>query len=89
MLDVYRLLATRVGTPDALDLAQDLADWHDAMVRHERSQAALGANCAGAEDCPHFEARDLWRRARQVFGNAADELAFLRSSAGDQLAGTT
>ncbi|MCC7042868.1 MAG: hypothetical protein IT183_03345 [Acidobacteria bacterium] len=87
MLDVYRLLASRVGSPDALDLAHDLADWHDAMVRHERSQAALGASCAGVEDCPHFEARDLWRRARLVFGAAADELTFLRASARDQLAG--
>ncbi len=87
MLHVYRLLASRVGTPDALDLAHDLTDWHDAMVRHERSQAAIGASCAGADDCPHAEALDLWRRARQVFGPAAEELAFLRASAGP-LAGT-
>lgn len=85
MLHVYRLLASRAGTPDALDLSHELVDWHDAMVRHERSQAALGDTCAGVEDCPHVEARDLWRRARQVFGTAADELGFLRSSAGDTL----
>jgi hypothetical protein len=87
MLDVYRLLASRVGTPDALDLAHDLADWHDAMVRHERLQTALGATCAAVEDCPHAEARDLWRRARAAFGAGADELTFLRASARDQLAG--
>jgi hypothetical protein len=87
MLHVYRLLASSVGTADALDLAHDLADWHDAMVRHERSQAALGTSCTAVDDCPHVEARDLWRRARQVFGTAADELAFLRASAGGQLAG--
>jgi hypothetical protein len=86
MLDVYRLLASRVGTPDALDFAHDVADWHDAMVRHQRSQAALGASCAGVEDCPHLEALDLWRRARAVFGSAADELRFLRASARDQSA---
>lgn len=86
MLHVYRLLASTVGTADALDLAHDLADWHDAMVRHQRFQAALGASCAAVDDCPHAEARDLWRRARQVFGKAADELAFLRTSAGRQLA---
>jgi hypothetical protein len=89
MLDVYRLLATRVGTPDALDLAHDLADWHDTMVRHERTQAALGDSCAGTEDCPHFDARDLWRRARQVFGPDADELAFLRMSAEHGQTGAT
>ncbi len=84
MLDVYRLLASRVGTPDALNFAHDVADWHDAMVRHQRSQAAQGARCAGVEDCPHQEARDLWSRARAVFGAAADELTFLRASARDQ-----
>jgi hypothetical protein len=86
MLDVYRLLASRVGTPDALDLAHDLADWHDAMVRHERLQSALGASCPAIEDCPHAEARDLWRRARALFGAGADDLTFLRMSARQPLA---
>ena len=83
MLHVYRLLASRVGSLDAQELAHDLADWHDAMVRHERSQTALGVACAAADECPHTEAPDLWRRARRLFGAGADDLVFLRASAGD------
>lgn len=82
MLHVYRLLAGRIGTSDALDLAEDLAAWHDTMVLHERAQSALGGRCSTADDCPHTEARDLWRRARQTFGTDADRLTFLRASAG-------
>lgn len=82
MLQVYRRMASRVGTPDALELAQELADWHDAMVRHERSQAALGETCDAADECPHVDAMDLWRRAQRLFGADAEELAFLRASAG-------
>ncbi len=81
MLHVYRLLAGRIGTSDALDLAQDLASWHDTMVLHERTQSALGTRCSSADDCPHTEARDLWHRARQIFGSDADRLTFLRASA--------
>lgn len=81
MLDVYRLLANRVGTGDADELAHELRQWHDDMVRHERSLTATGRTCVDAEECPHFDAADLWRRARQVFGREADTLVFLRESA--------
>ena len=81
MLDVYRLLAGRAGTPDALELAQELTDWHDTMVRHERVQTARGTVCV-SDGCPHAEARDLWRRALSILGPAAEELKFLRGSAG-------
>lgn len=81
MLDVYRLLANRVGTSDADELAHDLRQWHDVMVRHERLLAVTGGVCAAADDCPHIDAADLWRRARQVFGDDADTLTFLRTSA--------
>jgi hypothetical protein len=82
MLHVYRLLAGRIGTADAIELAQDLAAWHDTMVLHERAQTALGAQCSSADDCPHTEARDLWSRARKTFGPDAERLTFLRTSAG-------
>lgn len=81
MLDVYRLLANRVGTNDADDLAQDLRKWHDAMVRHERVLVGTGRVCAATDECPHLDAADLWTRARQVFGGDADTLTFLRASA--------
>jgi hypothetical protein len=33
------------------------------------------------EDCPHAEARGLWREAGPVFGERSSELTFLRSRA--------
>lgn len=81
MLDVYRLLANRIGTRDAEELAHELRRWHDAMVRHERLLTATNKVCAAADDCPHLEAADLWKRACQAFGDAADTLTFLRTSA--------
>lgn len=79
MLDVYRVLANRVGGADAEELAQELSRWHDAMVLHER----LATSCADDDDdCPHTEARELWRAARQLFGDEADNLVFLRTAAG-------
>ena len=85
MVDVYRHLANRIRTPDALDLAHDLTNWHDAMVRHVRvvgGQDAADGACGGADDdCPHTEAPDLWTRAQQVFGESAETLTFLRTTA--------
>lgn len=81
MLDVYRLLARRVGTGTADELADELKTWHDAMVRHQRLLAATDGTCADAEECPHLDAADLWVRAQVIFGAEADTLTFLRSSA--------
>lgn len=81
MLDVYRLLARRVGTGTADELADELKAWHDAMVRHERVLAATEGTCVDVEECPHLDATDLWARARVVFGAEADTLTFLRSRA--------
>jgi hypothetical protein len=84
MLYVYRQLAHTTGTTDAADLARELITWHDAMVRHTRATSAPGAttrSCAETEDCPHVEARDLWRRAQQVFGVESESLTFLAASA--------
>ena len=81
MLDVYRLLANRVGTNAAEELARELSKWHDAMVRHERVLAAVGRACLGTDECPHAEAADLWMRVQQIFGEHAAELTFLRTSA--------
>jgi hypothetical protein len=82
MLHVYRHLANRAGTNDAVSLAHDLSRWHDQMVRHERSARALGfEGCDGEDDCPHQQARNLWRQAQQVFGADAEALAYLSASA--------
>ncbi|MGE0464393.1 MAG: hypothetical protein AB7Q16_23745 [Vicinamibacterales bacterium] len=82
MLHVYRHLANRVGTNDALSLAHDLSRWHDQMVRHERTIKALGfSGCDGEDDCPHAQARELWRQAQDVFGSEAEALAYLSASA--------
>jgi hypothetical protein len=78
MVDVYRLLARRVGTDLADELANELREWHDAMVRHER---LAGAGCDRDDECPHVEAVELWARARKVFGREATSLRYLQQSA--------
>jgi hypothetical protein len=84
MLDVYRRVAHRVGSSESLALAQELTTWHNAMVSHQRTLARLGlpANaCAQKDDCAHGLARELWRQAREVFGEHANDLTFLRQCA--------
>jgi len=76
----YKSLAYRVGSADALELAERLETWHDAMVSHERAQRRLNSRSCPA-DCPHTEVADLWREAQRVYGRAADELVFLRTRA--------
>jgi hypothetical protein len=84
MLDVYRQVACRIGTQDALALAQELRAWHDAMVSHQRTLARLGSppqTCADWDECAHGLARELWKQATVVLGEHADELTFLRDCA--------
>ena len=86
MVDVYRQVGYRVGTNEAMALAQALRSWHDAMVAHQRTLARLGfaANaCHDWEECAHGLARDLWKQAISVFGTDAEGLTFLRECAGD------
>jgi hypothetical protein len=86
----YRQIANQIGTPEAQDLAEKLASWHDAMVTHERRLKKLGAaeaGCGPQDYCPHAEAGDLWRKATIVFGAAAQDLVFLRSRAGSAVDG--
>jgi hypothetical protein len=73
-MNIYRMIGSRLGTPDALDLAERLSAWHDAMVAHERFR---GRGCD--EECPHADAGALWREATQTFGDRAGELGFLKS----------
>lgn len=75
-MNLYRMMGNTVGTPEALELAERLASWHDAMVAHERSAPSRSA-CD--EDCPHEEARVFWEEAQLTFGERASELVFLRS----------
>jgi hypothetical protein len=77
----YRRIATQVGTPEAFDLAERIASWHDAMVTHERVIRASGEGCEELDPCPHVEADELWLQARTIFGTAADGFVFLRSRA--------
>ncbi len=84
MLDVYRRIANLVGTNEAVQLAQLLSSWHDAMVKHRRRLQQLGFDPDGHptwEDCPGAEAVELWNRAREVFGARAEQLEFLRAIA--------
>jgi hypothetical protein len=83
-VDVYREVTRRVGTADALELTEELRDWHDAMVAHERMLTRFGHapdGCGPREDCEHARAADLWERAVAILGPHARDLAFLRRSA--------
>ena len=89
MLDVYRQVAHRIGTHEALALAHDLRAWHDAMVSHQRTLARLGSSrplCGDDDECAHGLARELWAQARVVLGAEAEALTFLRESAGQRVA---
>lgn len=70
-------MGSAMGTAEALDLAQRLAMWHDAMVVHQR-RAEMSAAETCDEDCPHTEARPLWLEALDTYGDRAHRLAFLR-----------
>jgi hypothetical protein len=77
-MNLYRSLGAEVGTLEALDLAQRLAAWHDAMVLHNRRAGGTrGDFCE--HDCPHVDAQSLWIEALDVFGHRAHELGFLRT----------
>lgn len=85
-MNVYRSLGYAVGTPEALELAERLSAWHDAMVAHERLARAAGDSRCD-DECPHADARPLWHDALQTFGADARQLAFLRSRGQDARAG--
>jgi hypothetical protein len=80
-MSLYRSVATAVGTREALDLAQRLAVWHDAMVMHRR-RAGDDAGPSCDLDCPHEQAESLWLEAVEVYGDRAREFAFLFSFGG-------
>jgi hypothetical protein len=79
-MNLYSMVGSGNGTPEASALSARLATWHDAMVAHERKIRA-GREEACDEECPHAEARTLWVEAREVFGDRAQQLTFLRSRA--------
>lgn len=84
MLDVYRRIANRVGTNEAVHLAHLLTQWHDAMVKHRRRLEQLGFDPHRPDEGPSSSAEELWLQARAVFGDHADELEFLKTVARDE-----
>ena len=76
-MNPYLLIGARLGAPGTEPLLARLAEWHDAMVAHER--AGRGQPCD--DDCPHAQARRLWAEAGARFGPRAREFSFLRSRA--------
>ncbi len=82
-MNIYRLIGDRVGTLEARGLAQQLVEWHDAMVKHLRViDSRGGSGCL--EGCPHEDARALWAAAMALFGPDADDLVFLRAHGAGQ-----
>jgi hypothetical protein len=73
----YAVLGASLGIVATEPLLRRIADWHDAMVEHER--AARYEPCD--RDCPHAQAGRLWTEASARFGRDAFHLSFLRSRA--------
>ena len=73
----YAVPGASIGIVGSEPLLRRIADWHDAMVEHER--AARYEPCD--RDCPHAQARQLWTEASARFGRDAFHLSFLRSRA--------
>jgi hypothetical protein len=80
-MNLYTMVASGNGTPEAEALSGRLETWHDAMVAHERKIRAGRPDAMCDEECPHAEARMLWIEALEVFGDRAQELTFLRARA--------
>ena len=78
-MNPYAILVSNIGTPEASSLCQRLTAWYDAMVAHERRLRTTSRSELCEDDCPHAEARLLWREAVSVFGASAHQLSFLRS----------
>lgn len=80
-MNPYTILSSGVGTHEATGLSARLSAWHDAMVAHERRLRSRATSDACDDECPHAEARTLWKEALAAFGERARELIFLRSRA--------
>jgi hypothetical protein len=80
IVNMYRVAGDLIGTEEARDLALQLVGWHDNMVKHLRQVRLRGAGCD--EECPHEQARSLWRMAVAVFGAEAEKFTFLQTHGG-------
>jgi hypothetical protein len=56
------------------------------MVAHDRLTRVLRQSCD--DECPHAESIELWQAARQVLGEVAEDLTFLRTTAAHASAST-
>jgi hypothetical protein len=83
IVQLYLSVAHRTGTAEALELAEVLSTWHDDMVVHTRAVARDG-RVACDDSCPHARAIELWRTAREILGEAADRLVFLKTAAAEK-----
>lgn len=80
-MNPYSMVGAWNRKPEAAALSARLANWHDAMVAHERKIRAGRAAEACDEECPHTEAGSLWAEALALFGDRAQDLTYLRSRA--------
>jgi hypothetical protein len=80
-MNLYAMVGAGIGSPEAAALRTRLSAWHDAMVAHERKIRAGRTERVCDEECPHAEARHLWREAVETFGEGARGLTFLRTRA--------
>jgi len=52
-MNMYTMVASGNGMPEAEALSGRLGTWHDAMVAHERKIRAGRVDAACDEECPH------------------------------------
>ena len=82
-MNPYVILGSGLGTNEGTSLSARLSAWHDAMVAHERRLRTGVTSDLCDDECPHAEARTLWPEALATFGSRAQQLACLRSRAGE------
>jgi hypothetical protein len=80
-MNLYTMLGSGMASNHATSLSERLSAWHDAMVAHERKLRLRNGAEVCDDECPHVEARALWKEAVETFGPRAHELTFLRTRA--------
>lgn len=78
-MNPYLMLARHTEGEEIRAFVQELGQWHDEMVHHQRHVRRVGRGVACSETCPHAAGHHLWVRANQLLGAKAEGLTFLRS----------
>ncbi len=78
-MNPYVAIARQVDGAEVRRFIQELGEWHDEMVLHERAVRRLGSEVTCSDSCPHAVGRQLWSEAKRLLGPKAEQLTFLRN----------